>query len=37
VQFNRDKGGRFVSELYYRPDIKRAADAAFLSAAKDAA
>ena len=35
VQFSRDKGGRFVSELYYRPDIKRAADAAFLSAAKD--
>jgi type IV secretion system protein VirB11 len=31
VQFDRDEGGRFVSELYYRPDVRRAADASFLT------
>ena len=31
VQFDRDDGGRYVSELYYRPEVKRAADAAFVT------
>jgi type IV secretion system protein VirB11 len=31
VQFDRDDCGRYVSELYYRPEVKRAADAAFVT------